>query len=409
MSDEKRIKLVITHPSEFSERWEKYYCLDELSKSFDVEWWDCSEIVTSFTCGKVPQRLDRSYVKKISSLSDFKIKMSQLPYNSILITEIHYNKFSYPIHKIQSSYFSSYVHINFYANTQLHFSQKSKTTEKDEHTKTSVRTTIYKRLKGFLYRIFFIQEFFKYMRHHNDSDYENQKAIQQIYRMYEPVFEISSTENCVHRINHPDYEQYLKNRNEERKENTILFIDNYFPNHPEISCNEQNFNIKLVEKLYYESLNSFFNSIEKEYKSEVVIAAHPSAIYKQNPFGGRKLYWGNTAELVRDARMVCMHTSNAFSYVVLYNKPVALITNVGFRMATFQQKRLEYCSEQYNLPIVDIDDSTFDVKKTLFHTIDDDIRQSYINHYLGDTQNEEFNSSLLKKYLLEYYNEKYGK
>ena len=39
-------------------------------------------------------------------------------------------------------------------------------------------------------------------------------------------------------------------------------------------------------------LNSLFDQIEKEYNIEILIAAHPSALYRGHEFGGRpNQYW----------------------------------------------------------------------------------------------------------------------
>ena len=82
--------------------------------------------------------------------------------------------------------------------------------------------------------------------------------------------------------------------------------------------------------LFYGSLNSFFSKVEQHFGCKVVIAAHPSSVYTNNPFDGRDIIYNKTCELIKDCTAVCMHTSNALSYAILFNKPLALLTNKAF-------------------------------------------------------------------------------
>jgi len=398
-----KIKLVITHPCELSQRWITYYCLDELCKVFDVEYWDCSAIVTAYTSGKMQYPVMRDYLVVIDSMKKFKSLMMQLPKDTILITEIHYNQYTLDIHRIQSQCFPNYAHINFYANTQLHLSQRSEepSTQNQSILTDKVKQVI-KRVEQYSYKFPLVQDVIWTLCHFKDKDYKEQAAIRKISKWYKGVWGLSSAKGSKRRINHPDYEQYLKDRDGVKPTRDIVFVDNFFPYHPEIAYCEKGLDIKSIAQSYYASLNAFFDKLEQTYSCQVVIAAHPSSIFAENPFEGRKVCYGETSSLIRDCQMVCMHTSNAFSYVVLYNKPVALICNAAFSQAHFQMQRLVYCGKQFSLPIIDIDNSDLNLS-TIFNKVRADIRNNYIYNYLADEKMSANNSVLITGYLKEFH------
>ncbi len=76
---------------------------------------------------------------------------------------------------------------------------------------------------------------------------------------------------------------------------------------------------------YFQSLNRFFDLLEKTHGLKVVIAAHPKANYAGHEFEQREHYRMLTAELVKNAEFVITHTSTALSYAVLNFKPVFFI------------------------------------------------------------------------------------
>lgn len=73
---------------------------------------------------------------------------------------------------------------------------------------------------------------------------------------------------------------------------------------------------------YYNALNAFFLAIERAFRLTVVIAAHPKSTYAANPFDGRRIEIGRTAELVRDAACCIAHYSTSCAYAVIFRKPV---------------------------------------------------------------------------------------
>ena len=88
-------------------------------------------------------------------------------------------------------------------------------------------------------------------------------------------------------FNYFDFDNYLEQKTDIITSNTIVFLDEYLPYHPD-------FDLLKMEKInanqYYKELNNFFSKIEAHTSSRVVIAAHPKANYNINPFNNRPIY-----------------------------------------------------------------------------------------------------------------------
>ncbi|MEW6679865.1 MAG: hypothetical protein AB1297_02430, partial [bacterium] len=112
-----------------------------------------------------------------------------------------------------------------------------------------------------------------------------------------------------------DYDLYLnlkqnKKQNSTKSESYCVFLDEYFPFHPDFLL--QGLSVPVIDPVYYyRLLNKFFDYIEKYFEVPVIIAAHPRSQYDAHPdyFRGRKIIKGNTIELVAQSKFVLAHSS----------------------------------------------------------------------------------------------------
>lgn len=125
-------------------------------------------------------------------------------------------------------------------------------------------------------------------------------------------------------INHSDYDRYMSVR--DKTERLIgcrycVFLDDYMAHHVDLRiCN-----VKPIDPAkYYDSLNKFFDAIEGRFLVKVVISAHPKSDYKDNYFGGRKIYISKTNELAKDCEFAITSVSTSINYPILYKKPIVL-------------------------------------------------------------------------------------
>lgn len=125
-----------------------------------------------------------------------------------------------------------------------------------------------------------------------------------------------------------DYDLYLKGKlsNDNQYENSIVFLDQYLPFHPDYI--RQGIPSPCKAEEYYPPLIKFFDTVETALDSKVIIAAHPRSNYDKHPdyFGGRKVLRGATHELVRQSKCVIAHATTSLSFAVLYEKPVLFVT-----------------------------------------------------------------------------------
>lgn len=121
----------------------------------------------------------------------------------------------------------------------------------------------------------------------------------------------------------PDYDHFLRIRHDPPAiENTAVFIDQYSPFHPDLQ--EYSNQDQLDPDSYFSCLNGLFDRIESELGVPVVIAAHPRADYRATPgiFGGRRIFYGITPDLIARSQLVVAHDSIAVGYAIMFEKPI---------------------------------------------------------------------------------------
>ena len=360
------MKIIYIHPSQLSRRWLQYYCLDNLQDTFDIEYWDCSAIAKPGF--KAKQVETRPYLICINNINDFITNLERIPKDSLIVNDMHLNAENYHLYRLIAKYFQHRIYINFFANTQGAYKNKILSKLASSNIKDIIC-------------YFLIRSKFKF-------------------------YVLSSTKKSkgqTYRINHPDYEKYIdiaKTSNSLCQFDYIVYIDNYFPFHPEIRKREPHFNPINAAPLFYKSLNLFFDEIEKKYKCKIIIAAHPSSCYETNPFDGRTIIYNQTCELIKNCNAVCMHTSNALSYAILFNKPIALLANAGFRQSRLEYKRLKNIAKQLSLEIVDTD--KLSNISGIFKFVNDNFSSSYKRIYLVGDEHKN-NTELFKEYFNKIY------
>lgn len=186
----------------------------------------------------------------------------------------------------------------------------------------------------------------------------------------------------------------IKRKSKDKIGNYIVFLDQNIPFHPDNDL----LNIKTVGADYYFTLlNRYFRELEKKYKCEVVISAHPSSIeYKDhNFFCGRKVVYNQTAELVLGCIGVLTHTTTAVSYAVVYKKPILLLSMPG--LAESDCMFMKVLSLELELKVVDIsrcDDLEFESVPISAY---DKYRVNYLSRADDGMTNAQIFSQILNK------------
>lgn len=123
-----------------------------------------------------------------------------------------------------------------------------------------------------------------------------------------------------------DYDIYLAEKDREIRDDFVVFIDQNFLEHPDYD--RLGLKRTVTPERFQNSINGLLESAERETATEVVIAAHPTSNVDKlkKLYGGRTVYGGRTADLIRRAKLVIAHSSTATQVAILYRKPIALFT-----------------------------------------------------------------------------------
>jgi len=106
-----------------------------------------------------------------------------------------------------------------------------------------------------------------------------------------------------------------------------VFLDEYFPLHPDFHVSGAISNPYKEPSEYYDEMNAMFEILEKKTGIPIVIAAHPRSDYNNLPgvFQSRKIYQMKTVDLVANAEFVIAHGSTSVNFAVLFEKPIIFI------------------------------------------------------------------------------------
>lgn len=338
-------------------RREQIFHLQELQQAgFGIEFWDCSQYFHPDMY--LADTLDRHYVRKFSNIRQIAAALKECNIrNTIFVIETFRNWQNRNFFRLLTQYDCHTVRIELYATAIL---PDISLFRKILHSSPSkFFHTIGNRLQSTALQ--FYNKFYK-------------------VKGYDKI--ISSGDRAVAHIhiNHPDWEKYIQSLDAPNRiaaGDYAVFLDEYFPLHPDlrffIKDHSEN------PERYYRILNRFFDDYEHRTGHRIIIAAHPKSAYAPSVFGHREIRKYQSAELVRGAQAVFMHSSAALSYAIMYDKPLALIATDGYKRTFALYVNMIRISRLTSLPIHNLDASYSDI--TPQH-IPASVRQQYIYDYL---------------------------
>lgn len=170
-----------------------------------------------------------------------------------------------------------------------------------------------------------------------------------------------------------------------------VFIDDFMPFHPDFSLGSSD---TINADNYYNSLNNFFDTVEKKLGKTIIIAAHPKATYKNNPFNKRTIVFGDTNSLVKNSVFVFTHASTAIAYAVIYEKPLCLIFSDEIKSVHFDIYNLMIMTSKIlDCPILNFEkNSSFDLADC---TVDKKKYEDYYVEFLSNEANTRLSSEIV--------------
>lgn len=207
-------------------------------------------------------------------------------------------------------------------------------------------------------------------------------------------------------VNNWDYDKFIALRLIVNKEPFIVFLDEYYPFHPDVLMNGKR---TVTPERYFDDLNKVFSAIEVFYGMPVVIAAHPKALkYKDNNyFCGREVCFNSTLELVSRASFVLAHDSLSIGYAVMCKKQIIFINSNEIKSnLPHNYNTIISFSKFFHSPLIFADDiNTERLSKT--SEISPEVSRVYeemVEDYMSSLKEPQQNVVLLKSYLQEIFN-----
>lgn len=236
----------------------------------------------------------------------------------------------------------------------------------------------------------------------NSKD-KKDKLLNMLYRRffinnYRPGFILAGGQESVKDWSHStteivwthalDYDyMFAKASSSDISGDSVVFLDIFAPFHPDFLIRGEKSPFK-VDK-YYSQVCEFFTEVERDTGLEVIIAAHPRADYsdKEYLFGGRKIVYGKTFDLVRKSTAVITQSSTAINFPIMLKKPIILIISNEFRNNEFGYF-IEKTAEIIGKKPIDIEEPyILDWDKEML--IDDRKYEDYIQMYIKTAQSKQ--------------------
>ena len=360
-------KVLFIHEGAITPTVKRLYLIDDLlSYGFAVELWSLRFLRTLWN--DLPDEIDTDSYRKVASLADLKIMLAEYNVNeTIILTSVADNFLNRHFYDFLHKNHFLYVFLNPYGNKM----GKDELSIKDK-LKLIFSSNVVKKIIPELKKVYH-NKVFKPLHH---IDFENHV--------------LSSMKPRAEAINSNDYEAYLSLKQDSNRiigDKYILFIDTYFPLHPDLPY-FYNFNIKDVDKnKYLTSMNHFFDWLEHRYQMPVVIGLHPKSNYTDADFGGRGTYKYKTHSLVKDADIVLTHGSASTSLTVVFNKPALFVYPQYMLELTpkFVQK-LKWFAESLGKKAINVDD--FDESSIEVSEYGEGYRDNYMYTFMTTKENE---------------------
>lgn len=299
---------------------ENFYLSTLSENGYDVTYWDLSSLFFKTVPQKSIKKIDNIIVEQINSYSVL-AKLINKNSKSLYILLMSFDGRIFRLYYLLNKYGCQTMTFHLFSMPFYNLKKKKYyLLHKLIHLKR--KNLIYKLNLEFM--VFLIK--CKYM---NYFDYVLTSG--NIGNLYIKKY-FSKNQTCISRskilsFNTTDYNIFINNKYSSTTLDYpyILFIDEYYPFHPDTLLFNGKFNMDPNE--YFTQINSVFSLFEKKYSMPVVIAAHPKAVkYKDNNFfNNRLVFFEKTADLVKGCKFVITHDSTALNYAIFNKKPIFLL------------------------------------------------------------------------------------
>ena len=319
--------IIILFPYKFTNFFYKKYQINDLKKEFKnkVEIHDVSRIISKKWNKILDEKRNKS-VSVFSKISDWDNHIKKI---------LKKNKNVYVINLISSNSFKSFF-INYllcqYKIKILKLGSPEVYEPIQSYNFYLKLISFFKLLFFNLPRLIFVTRNFFYNKLLFFLKFDELYILVSGSKKYLNHFELRSRKKKLINFHSSDYSNYIINKKKKSKDkNFVVFLDTKTP---AFIGDRQLFKFKINYNTeeWYKDLNEFLHTIEKEFKSEVIIVPHPKVRNKKNIYYDKKFKVSKDLDASNDLISRCkfvisISATTAVSYCVIYNKPLTFIYN----------------------------------------------------------------------------------
>ena len=190
-----------------------------------------------------------------------------------------------------------------------------------------------------------------------------------------------------------DYSNYLISKKKyNNTKNTLVYLDTpdpYFKG----DLNIMNLKYPKNFNLWYDSLNSFFSMLIKNFDYKIIIVPHPKNKGRNNPYFCKKMINHDikaAEKLIPKCAAVISKGSTAISYAIINYRPIILIYSQWYYFSHKYMKDIHFQAKELGKKAINIDKFTLaDISKNFY--VDKKKYDQYKNKYLTSCYKNIFN------------------
>jgi len=349
--------------------FKKFYISEFRHAGYIVEYRDISQLL--YPKMKIPDKIEDEWLFKISNLQEYINSFNKDNPNEIIyIAELPCIWRNRKLFRVLRQKKRVVVHLNLYITIILPLSFW----ERFLLYKGKFIKLLISKIEQFAYKVYQLIYDFK--------NYDIEITSYSELKSNIPVFT----------INHSDFEhaQSLTDTKPIVSEPYAVFLDEYFPLHPDFEFYSGIKSTETEANIYRQKMCKFFDEIENKFKVKVIIAVHYKSIYNDGVFGNRPLIKYHTCELVKYSKFVLVHSSTSINFAVIFMKPMMIISLNVFTKYLDMMNRTEYISAYFSCPLVNLDNPAYSITEP---KIDSQACNNFLYTYLTSKGKEKMTNS----------------
>ncbi|WP_157101747.1 hypothetical protein [Candidatus Pelagibacter sp. HIMB1321] len=184
-----------------------------------------------------------------------------------------------------------------------------------------------------------------------------------------------------------DYDFFIKDSDSKIETQSIVFIDAYLENHPDLTFLKKKV---VTKKKYFSSLSNFFSKIEEKFNNKVIVAIHPRAPFDKTRYKENKKFFYDTYNLIKKSKLVIMHGSTSANFACILKKPILFIyTNEMSKNYPKSVHNIKFFAKEFGTKAINIDDNK-NINFKSYLEINEKKYEEYFSKYVMNNKKDSY-------------------